>query len=357
MHRMASKTLKTTTALGDDSSQARPKRVQMTDIARMAGVSASTVSRALNRSPLVNEETTDRILALVKKMSYTVNAGAKSLRTGTNRTVAVVVPFDPATRQHLSDPFFLSILGRLADALTEKHYDMLVTRVDRDEIESVASVYLNGKAMGIIIIGQSHSHDQLNALHERGVPFVVWGARLASQSYPTVGTDNEWGGYIAARHLIARGRKHLYFLGDTTSPEGRQRFAGFERALAEHKFTGDNTSRIIECPFVAEVAEARIHHAIDRGFEMDGIAAASDLLAMGAINAFRSRGWEVPSRVAVIGYDDIPLSRHFTPALTTVAQPLEEGASALVDAVLAVARGELPEARLLTTELRVRASA
>jgi DNA-binding LacI/PurR family transcriptional regulator len=336
--------------------QKRPHRLQMADIARMAGVSTSTVSRALAGSPLVNAETTAKVLALVERESYTVNAGAKLLRTGTNRTVAVVVPLDSTTRQHVSDPFFLSIMGRLADSLTEKGYDMLFTRVDANRLDLVADVFLTGKAGGIIMIGQWHHHDQLNAMCDRGIPLVVWGAKVAEQRYPTVGTDNEWGGYISARHLLARGRRNVYFLGDNSSPEAAQRYEGFLRACKEHKATL-KTSGLLSCPFVAELAEARVHRAIDEGVNLDGIVAASDLLAMGAINALRSRGLSVPTNVAVTGYDDIPVAKHFTPALTTVAQPLEIGADALVDSLLAVIRGETVASKSLATELRVRESA
>jgi DNA-binding LacI/PurR family transcriptional regulator len=339
-----------------DENQKRPQRLQMSDIARMAGVSTSTVSRALAGSPLVNAETTAKVMALVERESYTVNAGAKLLRTGANRTVAVVVPLDPATRQHVSDPFFLSIMGRLADSLTEKGYDMLFTRVDANRLDKVADVFLTGKACGIIMIGQWHHHEQLDALCDRGVPIVVWGAKLASQHYPTVGTDNEWGGYISGRHLLARGRHHVYFLGDNTSPEAAQRYEGFLRACKEHKTT-IKSNGLLACPFVVELAEARVHRALDEGVEIDGIVAASDMLAMGAINALRSRGLAVPTKVAVIGYDDIPVAKHFTPALTTVAQPLEIGADSLVDSLLAVIRGETVASKSLATELRIRDSA
>jgi DNA-binding LacI/PurR family transcriptional regulator len=334
----------------------RPQRLQMSDIAKMAGVSTSTVSRALAGSPLVNAETTAKVLALVERESYTVNMGAKLLRTGANRTVAVVVPFDPATRQHVSDPFFLSILGRLADSLTEKGYDMLFTRVDVNRLDRVADVFHTGKASGIIMIGQWTHHEQLNSLVDQGVPLVVWGAKLPSQRYTTVGTDNEWGGYISTRHLLARGRKRVFFLGEASSPESAQRYAGFKRAHAEQKITL-TAANLLACNPMAELAEARLHRALDEGIEIDGIVAASDLLAMGAINTLRSRNIAVPGKVAVVGYDDIPVAKFFTPALTTVAQPLEIGADALVDSILAVIRGESVLPKSLTTELRVRDSA
>jgi DNA-binding LacI/PurR family transcriptional regulator len=338
-----------------EASAPRRQRVQMADLARLAGVSTSTVSRALNDSPLVGPETTRRIRELAKSLNYTINEGAKNLRTGNNRTVAVVIPFDAQTRQSLSDPFFLALLGCLADTLTERGYDMLVTRVDAEHLETVAHVYETGKALGIILVGQWHHHDQLNELSVRGVPFVVWGANLPAQLYCTVGSDNPWGGYIATRHLLVRGRKKLLFLGDITQPEFGQRHEGFVRALREHGLT-PKPEDVINCAYAAELAEASMQRVLDEKRDFDGIVASGDLLAIAAINTLKNANISVPDKVAVIGYDDIPQARYCVPPLTTVVQPLSKGAELLVDALLASARGEKPLPRSIPTELQVRGS-
>lgn len=337
------------------ASLSEQKRLQMADIARLAGVSTSTVSRALNKSPLINEETRTRIEQLAKSLNYSINVGAQNLRLGQNRTVAVVVPFDSASRQHLSDPFFLSILGSIADALTDKGYDMLLTRVSADELDAAAQIFDTGRAIGVILIGQWRHHDQLNQMAARRVPIVVWGAQIPQQMYVTVGSDNVAGGFLATEHLLQNGRKRIAFFGDTQLPEVADRFKGYQQALAQHHVAVDE-SLLVSTAFTEQGGRAAVAQLMARQVAFDALFACSDLLAMTAINSFREQGWQVPDQVAVVGYDDIELARYFHPPLTTIRQPLVSAGEALVSSVLALAEAHTISPVLLSTELVVRHS-
>ncbi len=327
----------------------------MADIARMAGVSVSTVSRALAGSTLVNKKTRDRVAELARSHNYAINVGAQNLRLGHNRTVAVIVPFDPATRQHLSDPFFLAMIGSIADALTDRGYDMLLSRVDADELDQAAQFQATGRAIGIILIGQWRHHDQLNAMAQRGVPLVVWGAQLEHQSYATVGGRNVQGGEQATAHLLASGARRVAFLGDPELPEIGLRYAGYLKA---HQAAGlvPDPALLRRVAFVREAVQAEVRALHAQGVAFDALFAASDLLAMTAISTLSSLGVEVPRDVRVVGYDDIELAAHFHPPLSTVRQPMVAAGVALVDSLLSQLAGARPAARLLDTDLVVRAS-
>lgn len=333
----------------------RSKKLQMVDIARLAGVSVSTVSRALNNSELINPETTKRVQELAKSLNYSINISAKNLRIGENRTVSIVIPFDRKTRQTISDPFFLGMLGSLADALTEQGYDMLLSRVDSDHLDKLAEVYDTGRARGIIVIGQWGHHDQLNALASRHVPLVVWGANLPRQLYCSVGSDNVSGGEKATAHLLSQGLRRIVFLGNTKLPEVAQRYQGYVLAHDRNSLPLAPELRV-NVSFSAQQAKEGVEKMLDCSLQFDAIFAASDLIAMTAVSVLQSRGLKVPSDVAVVGYDDIDAAGHFHPPLTTIRQSIDSAGTLLVQALSKVIAGELVEPILMPTHLVMRES-
>jgi DNA-binding LacI/PurR family transcriptional regulator len=330
-------------------------RLQMQDIAQLAGVSTSTVSRALNQSSLVNAETRERIEKLARTLKYSVNVGASNLRLQRNRTVAVVLPFDSVTQQHVSDPFFVSLLGSIADALTARGYDMLLSRVDAERLDLAGDLAASGRAIGVVLIGQWHHHDQINELAAHKAPIVVWGAQLPQQLYCTVGGDNIAGGMLAAEHLIATGRRRIAFFGDIDLPEIGHRFEGYERALANRAIAPD-AGLLRRTPFMEGTAKAAVAEMLNANISFDAIFASSDLLALEAISALREHGIKVPQDVAVVGYDDIGIARYYHPSLSTIRQPVLKGGEAIVDALLKIVDGKRPKPQILPTELIVRDS-
>ncbi len=338
-----------------DDSPHDARRTQMVDIARLAGVSVSTVSRALNGSDLISKETRDRITAIAREHHYTINAGAKNLRMQRNHTIAVVIPYDATSRQHISDPFFLSMLGSLADAVTDRGYDLLLSRVDADNLDAAARLFESGQALGIVLIGQWLHHDQLNEMAQRRVPMVVWGAQLPQQRYCTVGGDNVLGGRLAAQHLIARGRRRLLFVGDPRLPEVAQRHEGYLEALQAANVEVSN-DLLLQVPFDVDIARGAFTQLLARKVAFDGVVACSDLLGITVIQVLRERGHRVPDEVAVVGYDDMPVALYCDPPLTSVHQPVQEAGAAMVDALLALSHGHATAPRVLPVALVERQS-
>ncbi len=327
----------------------------MLDIAKLAGVSTATVSRALNGSESIRPETRERIMALAQAHQYTVHAGAKNLRSGENRTLGLVIPFRADLPMQVTDPFFLSILGHLADAMTAAQYDLLLSRVDADHLDECAALYDSGRVAGMVMVGQWDHHDQLNALAKRRVPVVVWGAMLPDQLYCSVGSDNFNGGLQATSHLIEQGRRRIAYIGDFSSGEAKLRFEGYCQALQSHGLEL-NADLFIQSPYTPLEAQEAMHAFCDKGIAIDALFAASDLVAINAMGVLNARGLKVPEDIAVVGYDDVDASRHSFPPLSTIRQPLDLAARVLLECLQEVMRGGQPASRQLNSDLVVRAS-
>lgn len=327
----------------------------MSDMARLAGVSESTVSRALADNPLISAETRARIQELARIAGYSVNPAASSLRTKQSKLIAVVIPLLHGQDQHLSDPFMMAMLAYLADSLTGRGYDLLLSKIDTHEDGWIERLARTRRAAGVIMVGQSLEHAAIERAVQAGVPLVVWGARLEDQSYATVGSDNRQGGYIATHHLVETGRRRIAFLGERRLPEIRQRFEGYLQALGEAGLPSDPALQI-DCGFTAADAHQATRHLIASGASFDAIFACSDVIAMSAVHALNDAGRESPRDVAVVGFDGIEMAAFTVPPLTTVRQDLAQGARLLVDKIIAVAAGQPVESTEMPVQLVIRAS-
>jgi DNA-binding LacI/PurR family transcriptional regulator len=184
---------------------------------------------------------------------------------------------------------------------------------------------------------------------------MVWGARLPGQQYVTVGSDNEAGGHAATAHLVSQGCRRIVFLGDPVAPEVGARLRGHLRALQE---AGIERMPKLEVPvrFGSDVAYHAIASLLSAGVEFDGVVACSDVIAMSAMRALAERDRRVPADVAIVGFDDIPLSAFTTPPLTTIRQDCHAGARLLVQGVVRAIRHEPVATVVIPTELVVRSS-
>lgn len=329
------------------------QRIQMADIARMAGVSTATVSRALSGSPLIPEPTRQRITDLAQSLNYRVNVGAANLRKRDVQTVGVAILGD--SMQAISDPFLLSILGTVADTLDEHGMSLLLTRLKDGQSFRLSEMVESGQVRGLIIIGQLTWHDQLNQLAARGIPMAVWGACLPDALYSMVGGDNEQGGYLATRHLIEQGSRQIAFFGDTLHPEAGARHQGYLRAMHE--------AGIVEDPRLQQsflFGDSRIRSVIDGWLNLelpfDAIFAASDVTAISIMGALKERSISVPDQVKVVGYDDIALAQHLHPSLSSISQPTLSAGKALVELLLESVAGKPKRAIVLPARLVVRES-
>ena len=331
----------------------RKRRMLMADIARAAGVSMSTVSRALSGNPLIKTATRERIGELARSMNYQIDVGAANLRKRDLRTVGLAILGD--SMQTISDPFILSLIGHIADELDDRGMNILLSRIDTQRQHLLAQLVQSGQVLGLLVIGQMDIHPHLNDLARQGMPMVVWGAHLPDTLYPVVGGDNAQGGYLATRHLIEKGCRRIAFLGDRIYPEVLLRYEGYCRALAEAALAPDPQ---LYKPILFQDAALRqvIGAWVDDGTAFDSVFATSDVAALSVISALAAKGRRVPEDVRVVGYDDIAMSAYVHPSISSIRQPTGPAARAMVSMLFDTLAGQTCAPVSLAADLIVRDS-
>ena len=330
-----------------------PKVHTIRDLARIAGVSPGTVSRALTGAGLISSKTRERIQKLAQEHDFRPNIMARNLRTQKTGAVGVVVPLGHGKGQYISDPFFMTMMGLLADMLAERGYDLILSRVIPREVRWLEKYTDSRRVDGIIVIGQSDQAKALDHVAEHYRPLVVWGGHSEGQVHCSVGSDNVAGGALAATHLVERGCKRIAFFGDPTSVENSQRLEGCRTALASAGLD-DALSLFSPHPDADDRGMAKFLRSTKPG--PDGIFAASDMIAMRALRVIAELGLAVPGEIKVVGYDGLAIGEHMVPRLTTVRQDLAAGARNLVDLLLRRIAGEETTSVVMPPELVVRRS-
>lgn len=335
----------------DDSSV--PYKLE--DLADLAGVSVSTVSRALSNSSLVSERTRKKILQLAYANNYAGRLPEQAQPAAADRTISVIIPPPQGRDSRLSDPFILDLIGGIGDALKERNVDLLISHLTLKDTTGAADLVTSGRCDGLIVLGQSTFHAQLNEMAARGIPFVAWGAQMADQAYCSVGSDNVQGGRRAASHLVRMGRRNIVFLGDTDALESRQRFEGYKSALEELGVAYD-PALVLPAHFFPESAMEAIDVLLEQGVTFDGVFAASDMIAIGAMRALANAQMRVPQDVSVVGYDDVLVAGYSSPALSTIKQDVVKAGRLVVSKLLRLLDGEKVQSSRLPTDLIVRES-
>ena len=332
-----------------------PSRLKMADIAKLAGVSVSTVSRALAGSPLIPQAQREKIEAIARGQGYVVNAAARNLRTRTTQTIGIVLPMGHETGQTMTDPFLLEMVGHLSEEVIRRGYDILLTKISAPREGWLNALIQSHRFDGMLMIGQSDQHAVIDGIARTYAPMVVWGERLAGQLYGTVGLDNVLGGRLATEHLLALGRTSIRFLGPVNVPEVDSRYRGYVQAMAESGAPEAEMAQV-DCRFTYESAYQAVLGLVDAGVRVDALFCASDVVAGGARDALVERSKRVPEDVALCGFDDVALARTMSPPLTTIRQDLAEAAQVMVDILFRRLKGENPPSVFIPARLIVRES-
>ncbi len=333
----------------------------MADLARLAGVSKSTVSRALSGDQRISESTRRRIANLAKQMRYRPNLAAASLATRRTNALGLVIPSPPRT---FSNPFYLEFVSGVGDFALGEGYTMFFTTGDvlvAGDVEGLPP--LVAQADGFVLTEPRVADPRIPRLREWGKPFVFLGSVDEADDAGDGGCvwiegDNVSGVEMVVRHLIELGHRHI---GCITGAPGyvstEHRWTGFLRAMEKAGLPIDPRS-IATGDFTEEGGRQAAAELMRRYPEMTGLVAANDLMAIGALNALTAAGKKVPDDVAVTGFDGIHFGRLMSPTLTTAEQPIYEMGRLAAGLLIRQVRGEtLAETRVtLPCRLTIRES-
>jgi DNA-binding LacI/PurR family transcriptional regulator len=324
-----------------DTGLGRPRPVTLHDVARAAGVAASTVSRALSDPERVNVRTREHVQAIAREVGYQPNRLAQALHTGRTRMLAVLVP--DITNPHN----FGLVRGAEAQARAAGSTLVIADTQGAPELEVAHLDRLASSVDGFVLAASRLQDEELRTLAGRS-PVVLFNRRVTGLA--SLVTDSADGSRQIVEHLVALGHRSLAYL---TGPAGGWSDSARWRALSEHARAAG--VRIVRCgPFAPTLDGGPAAADVGMSTGATALIAFNDLMAIGVLRRLGERGVAVPSRVSVVGFDDIFGSDFCNPPLTTVAGPVDQAGRTLVDVLLA---GHVPSPVLtLPTQLRVRAS-
>jgi DNA-binding LacI/PurR family transcriptional regulator len=319
-------------------------------------VSRATVSRVVNESPRVSPDVRSAVEVAIRQLGYTPNRAARSLVTRRSDSIAVVITEPPG--RLFSDPFFPRLVRGVSGALASRDKQLVLLMPEHgDEARTIR--YLTGGHVDGALLVSLHGEDPIPAeLLARGVPFVFVGRPPGGTNVSYVDVDNRQGGRRATRHLLEGGcRRVATIAGPEDMPPGIDRLDGYREALREAGL-GPGAEIVGHGDFTHDGGAAAMEQLLDECPDIDGVFAASDLMAAGALGVLVARGRRVPEDVAIVGYDDSPIAAATQPPLTSVRQPIEEMGPEAVHLLMdAIERAGRPPRRVvLATELVPRAS-
>jgi LacI family transcriptional regulator len=306
------------------------------EVSRLAGVSISTVSRVLNGTAPVAEETKDRVMQAIEKLEFHPNTFARSLVTNRSGGIGVTV-------NEISSVFYAMLLQGVENAVEAKGMHLLVSsgHASSNTERAAISFLQQRRSDALIIQVESLSDEELLTFAKQDAPVVIVGRYV--KGLPCVYLDNEAGGFMATEYLIRQGHTRIaHITGPLSMLDGQARLAGYRRALKHYGLRYDK-DLVIEGNFRELGGQEATHKLLERGKKFSAMFIADDQMAAGAMRALRQRNLQVPEDISIVGYDDVLLAEFLYPALTTIRQPLFDMGQVAADIALALLNHEKTE--------------
>lgn len=288
------------------------------DVADRAGVSIATVSRVINGATVVSEKSRQRVLAAIEELDFKPSQIARNLVMQTSNTIGVIVPA-------LSNQFTGGILNGIEEKSSSCGYDIMVcgTGGDTEKERRYLELFRERHVAGIIFMGWKLKPETVVAINDMAVQVIMMNRNASGLKVPTVSIDNFRAAYQMTNYLISKGHRRIAFFRNSVDIDacGVEQYSGFERALAEAGMDIDRS--LVKYGEFSEVRSYQLmEEMIQNGNVPTAVFATSDIMAIGAANALKDNGYNVPEDVSVVGFNDVEMASLYRPALTVIHQPL-----------------------------------
>ncbi|WP_299619048.1 LacI family DNA-binding transcriptional regulator [Pelagibius sp.] len=325
----------------------------MADVAAAAQVSTATVSRVLNKADYVKPATRKAVEEAIAALGYIPSGAARSLSSRSSRIIGAIIP-------SIDNSIFAAGVEALQTHLSERGYHLLIgsSNYDPEEEYQVCRSFLEQHAAGVIMMGETHSPDCLAVLERYATPFVNTGVYSPDRPYPCVGFDNAGVAATAVRYLLQLGHERFAMIAGITTDNDRAigRLRGVRAELAANGLELPD-ERVLECRYDIAESRAAFRTLMRRAEPPTAVLCGNDVQGFGAILEAQHSGIRIPEEVSVVGFDDLVLSRHLKPSLTTIRVPTQEMWCRAADMLLALLSGkDTPRALEIETSLIVRES-
>ncbi len=297
------------------------RRISIQDIARKAGVSHTTVSRALRDNPLISLKVREEIKQLAREMSYVPNSIAQSLQNQTTNTIGVVVT-------SIADPFFAEVVEGIEQITKSANFSVLLTASHRDVEQEIAAInnFHRRRVDGILVADSRISKEQTEEIAQIAVPTVLINSKaedIDNNIFHYVEVDDRLGGQLAVEHLIKLGHTAIGYIGASNRyRSNQQRLEGYKLAFSQANLPQLSKWIVFSDANDVEIGQQMLPQLLKTG--VTAIFCYNDLVAVGVLLACQELGISVPQDLSLVGFDGIALARYVTPPLTTVRQPMLE---------------------------------
>lgn len=302
------------------------------DVARMANVSISTVSRVINNKGGVSKELEDRIKQAIEKLKYKPNTVARALKAKSTKSIGLIIP-------SIENPIFPPLVKVIED--TAKRYGFSTILCNSDGVVEEEAKYLEllveKQVDGIIFNAEGDYHESFEIVKNTNTPIIVLGREIPGFKTSSVTINNFRGAYMAVEYLVKTGMKDIAFLFGQLETKSaiNDRFEGYKKALKDNKIKY-RKELVAKGKRSIEGGALATAELLSRGVKFDSIFASNDIMAIGCIEKLLDHGYRVPEDISVIGYDDIPMASIFRPHLSTVRSPIKDFGIAAVKAILRI---------------------